>query len=157
VVMAGGYIGSAMIIRSIILGPTLGWLSDIILILFYFCLAQLVFVLYGLLYERVTRYDFLQEIREGNVAAGICFGFNLAAIGILLAIPLRSSFSLVLFGGWFIVGIAMMAFFRFVMDRIIIPMETLDSEIHQDRNWGIALLEGCFSIAAVVLLQRIFV
>jgi uncharacterized membrane protein YjfL (UPF0719 family) len=157
VVMAGGYIGSAMIIRSIILGPTLGWIIDIVLILFYFCLAQLVFVLYGLLYERVTRYDFLKEIQEGNVAAGISFGFNLAAIGILVAIPLRTSFSLVLFGGWLIVGISMMVFFRFIMDRMIIPMEKLDSEIHQDRNWGIALLEGCFSIAAVVLLQSIFI
>jgi len=49
-----------------------------------------------------------------------------------------------------------MAFFRFVVDRIIIPLEKLDEEIHKDQNWGVAFLEGCFAIAAVVVLQTIF-
>lgn len=57
---------------------------------------------------------------------------------------------------WFIIGSAVIAFFRFVMDRVIIPMEKLDEEIHTDQNWGIALLEGCFSIAAVITIQSIF-
>jgi len=39
---------------------------------------------------------------------------------------------------------------------MIIPLEKLDEEIHQDKNWGIACLEGCFSIVAVITLQGIF-
>ena len=31
----------------------------------------------------------------------------------------------------------------------------LDEEIHVDQNWGIALLEGCFAITAVIILQSI--
>ncbi len=46
-----------------------------------------------------------------------------------MSIPLRESYSLVFFAAWFVLGSAVMAFFRFVMDRIIIPQEKLDEEI----------------------------
>ncbi len=155
-IMAGSYIGSAMIIRSILIGESLGLLFDIVLTLFYFFMAQFTFYLYSLLYQTIIGYDFHKEVHDGNIAAGISFGMNLAAMGILLAIPLSQSFSLVLFFAWFIIGSAVMAFFRYVMDRIIIPLEKLDQEIHEDRNWGVAFLEGCFSITAIVILQQIF-
>ncbi len=157
VAMAGGYIGSAVIIRGIIIGESLGWLYDIGLTLFYFVLAQLFFYFSAFLHQIVTSYDFHKEIHENNVAAGISFGSTLAAVGILLSIPLRTSYSLIVFVAWFVLGSAVMAFFRFVMDRIIIPQEKLDEEIHLDQNWGIALLEGCFAIAAVIILQSIFI
>ncbi len=164
VVVAGSYIGSAMIIRSIIVGESpdwidhllLRWTYDIGLTVFYFIVAQFFFFLFSLLYQKITKYDFHKEIQEGNIAAGISLGFNLTAIGILLAIPLRVSSSLILFIAWFVVGSSVMAFFRFVMDRLIIPLEKLDEEIHQDRNWGVAFLEGCFSITSVIILQSIF-
>ena len=156
VAMAGGYLGSAAIIRSIIIGESLGWAFDIGLTLFYFVLAQLAFYLSAFLHQVVTKYDFHNEIHEKNVAAGISFGSSLVAVGILLSIPLQSSYSLIVFAAWFVIGSAVMAFFRFVMDRIIIPLEKLDEEIHQDQNWGIALLEGCFTLAAVMTLQSVF-
>ena len=156
VVVAGSYIGSAMIVRSIILGKSVGWKYDIILIILYFLLAQFAFFLYSVIYQIVTKYDYHQEIQDGNVAAGIALSFNLIAIGILLAIPLRTSFSIVYFIAWFVIGSAVMAFFRFILDRTIIPLEKLDEEIHQDQNWGVAFLEGCFSISAIIILQSIF-
>ncbi|MBU3916300.1 DUF350 domain-containing protein, partial [bacterium] len=125
-VVAGSYLGSAMIIRSIIIGESLGWLFEISLTLFYFLLAQLFFSLYSILYQKIATYDLHQEIKDGNVAAGISLACNLVAMGILLAIPIRASFSLVLFIAWFVLGSTIMVFFRFVMDRIIIPMEKLD-------------------------------
>lgn len=157
VAMAGGYLGSAVIIRGIIIGESLGWVFDIGLTLFYFILAQFAFYLSAYLHQIVTRYDFHKEIQENNVAAGISFGSTLIAVGILLSIPLRHSYSLLVFAAWFILGSAVMAFFRFVMDHVIIPQEKLDEEIHVDQNWGIALLEGCFAITAVIILQSIFV
>ncbi|NQU65586.1 MAG: DUF350 domain-containing protein, partial [SAR324 cluster bacterium] len=156
VVMAGGYLGSAFIIRAIIIGESLGWVYDIGLTLFYFVLAQIAFFLSAYLHQIVTRYDFRKEIKENNVAAGISFGSTLTAVGILLSIPLRNSYSLLVFAAWFVLGSTVMAFFRFVMDHVIIPQEKLDEEIHVDQNWGVALLEGCFAITAVITLQSIF-
>ena len=156
IAMAGSYVGSAMIIRSVIIGEPIGWLYEISLTLFYFILGQFSFYLFTLLYQKVTQYDFHQEIQEGNAAAGVSFAFNLVAIGILVSIPIRTSYSLVLFAAWFILGSTIMAMFRFVVDRIIIPLEKLDEEIHKDKNWGVAFLEGCFAIAAVIVLQTIF-
>jgi len=157
VAVAGSYVGSAAIIRSIIIGESISWFYDIALTLFYFFLAQLAFFLSALLHQAVTRYDFHQEIKDKNVAAGISFGAWLVAVGILLSIPLQNSYSLIVFAGWFILGSAVLVFFRFVMDRIIIPLEKLDEEIHKDKNWGIALLEGCFTLSAVMILQAIFI
>ncbi len=156
IAVAGSYMGSAMIIRSVIIGEPIGWIFEISLTIFYFLLGQLAFYLFSLLYQKVTQYDFHSEIQSGNAAAGISFAFNLIAIGMLLAIPIKTSYSLVLFAAWFVLGSTILALFRFILDRIIIPMEKLDQEIHQDKNWGVALLEGCFAIAAVVILQTIF-
>lgn len=156
VVFLGSYIGSAFIIRSIILGESLGWILDISLTLFFFLLAQVIFFIYSILYQKVIQYDLKQELKEGKVAAGISFGLNLTAIGILLSVPLQSSFSIILFLIWFFCGTATLAFFRFLMDKVLIPMEKLDEEIHIDNNWGIALLEGCFIIGAVICLRAIF-
>jgi uncharacterized membrane protein YjfL (UPF0719 family) len=156
VAVAGSYMGSAMIIRGIVIGESIGWIYEISLTLFYFFLAQFSFFLYSHLHQKITQYDFLQEIREGNVAAGVSFAFNLLAMGILLSIPIQESYSLVYYAVWFLLGASMIAFFRFVMDRMIIPMEKLDEEIHKDKNWGAAFLEGCFSVSAVIMLQAIF-
>ncbi len=153
---AGSFIGSAFLIRSVVAGESLGWVLDLSLTLGYFFLAQLGFVLFGYLYDKITRFDLLKELAEGNIAVGISLGMNLAALGGLLAIPLRLSYSLLLFSAWFIVGAAVLGFFRFVMDRVIIPTEKLDSEIHQDQNWGIALLEGSFALMALLFLQVLF-
>lgn len=156
ITVAGSYLGSAMIIRSVIIGEPLGWLFEVTLTIFYFLLGQIAFYLFSLLYKKVAQYDFCQEIISGNEAAGISFAFNLVAIGVLLAIPIRVSYSLALFLAWFVLGSTVMVLFRFIVDRIIIPLEKLDEEIHKDKNWGVAFLEGCFAIAAVVVLQAVF-
>jgi uncharacterized membrane protein YjfL (UPF0719 family) len=155
-VVAGTYLGSSIIIRSIIIGESIGWVLDIGLTFLYFILAQLTFYLYSLLYQIITKYDFHREIKGNNVAAGISLGCNLVAVGVLLSIPLQTSYSLFFYFTWFIIGNCLLAFFRFVMDFTIIPMEKLDEEIHKDQNWGIAMLEGCFSIAAVFIMQVLF-
>lgn len=155
--VAGSYLGSALIVRNIITGESLGWALDLSLTLFYYLVGQLAFFLFGLLYNKITEYDYLQEIKEGNPAAGVSFGMHLTALGLLVSIPIQVSFSLTLLGAWLLVGSTALALFRYIMDRIIIPSEQLDSEIHQDRNWGVALLEGSFAISAVVLLQVIFI
>ncbi len=156
VTVAGSYIGSALIIRSIIIGEPIGWAYEIALTIVYFLLGQIAFFVYSILYQKVTKYDFHGEIESGNAAAGISLAMNLIAIGALLAIPIRISYSLLSFAVWFVLGSAVLALFRFVVDRTIIPMEKLDEEIHKDKNWGVAFLEGCFAIAAVTVLQTVF-
>lgn len=156
VVIAGTYIGSGLIIRSIIMGESIGWILDIVLTILFFLLAQLTFYLYSLLYQFVTKYDLHHEIKENNTAAGISLGANFVAIGILLSIPLQISYSLIFYFTWFVVGSSLLVFFRLAMDYIIIPMEKLDEEIHKDQNWGIAILEGCFSITAIIIMQTLF-
>lgn len=156
VVEAAAYLGSAALIRAIVMGESLGWVFDLSLTLFYFCLGQAAFFVYAWIYQRLTRYDDLAEIASGNIAAGLTLGANLAAMGFLMSVPLKQSYSLVWFLAWFVVGNATLAAFRWVMDHLIISSEALDQEIHQDKNWGAAALEGGFSVAAVLILQNLF-
>jgi len=153
---AGSLVGSAAMIRAIVTGESLGWGLDIGLTLFYFVLGQLSFWVYALIYQKITAYDDLAEIQSGNVAAGITLGMNLGAMGFLMSVPLSQSYSLLWYLAWFVVGNATLLGFRFVMDVGLIPTQKLDQEIHQDQNWGIAFLEGGFSVVAVLILQNIF-
>ena len=155
-VVAGSYLGSAIFIRSIVLGDNSEWIFDLTITIAYFLLAQLAFFLFSVLYQKLTIYDLHSEIKNGNAAAGISFGFNLVAMGILLAEPLEQSYSIFLFLAWFFVGSSMLILMRFILNCIIIPSESLDREIHLDKNWGVALLEGCFSLVGVFLLTSIF-
>jgi len=155
-VVAGGYLGSAAMIRSVVVGETLGWALDLGLTVFYFALGQLGLWVYGWLYQRITGYDDLKEIAAGNPAAGINLGINLAAMGFLMALPLRQSYSLVWYLAWFLLGNATLLGFRFALTKLIIPSQGLDQEIERDRNWGIACLEGAFSVGAVLVLQNLF-
>ncbi|MGK0290311.1 MAG: uncharacterized membrane protein YjfL (UPF0719 family) [bacterium] len=155
-VTAGSYLGSALLIRGIIRGESdFVWYVDAGLTLFYFVLAQIMFFVFSVFYQKITDYDLHAEIESGNDAAGVSFGMGLVAMGILLAAPLKS-YSIPLFIGWFVLGSSVLAMTRFILDRIIIPSEKLDKEIHTDQNWGIALLEGGFTILAAVLLVNIF-
>ncbi|OGG97019.1 MAG: hypothetical protein A2508_07080 [Candidatus Lambdaproteobacteria bacterium RIFOXYD12_FULL_49_8] len=154
-VEVGSYLGSAAMIRAIILGESVGWAYDLGLTLFYFVLGQLSFVLYAFLYQKITSYDDLAEIKAGNAAAGITLGANLGAMGFLMAVPLSQSYSLVLFLAWFVIGNATLAGVRYALDHLVISSETLDHEIFVDKNWGAAALEGCFSVAAVLILTHL--
>ncbi|MDT8446111.1 MAG: DUF350 domain-containing protein [bacterium] len=156
VVEGASYLGSAALIRAIVMGESLGWAMDLGLTLFYFVLGQLAFWLYALLYQKLTSYDDLAEIAAGNAAAGLTLGANLAAMGFLMAMPLKQSYSLPWFVAWFVLGNATLAAFRWAMDRLVISSEKLDQEIYRDKNWGVAILEGAFSVSAVLILQNLF-
>jgi len=156
VVGVGSLIGSAAMIRAIITGESLGWGLDLGLTVFYFLVGQFSFWVYGLVYQKITSYDDLAQIKGANVAAGITLGANLGAMGFLMAVPLSQSYSLLWYLAWFVVANATLAGFRFVMDIAMIHSQKLDQEIEQDQNWGIACLEGGFSLVAVLILQNVF-
>ena len=53
-------------------GPPEVWWQDIVSTLIWFVMGQLAFVIFALVINTkvVTRFNFMKEIKEGNVAAG---------------------------------------------------------------------------------------
>ncbi len=156
-VQAGAYIGSAFMIQAATYGETSGSLiRDILVTLAYFAVSQVAFILFAMVYQKLSAYDLHDEIERDNAAAGLGFGITLAAVGMLLSSYIVSSSSILGLGLWFVICISLLAVCRFAIDRFILPGSPLDDEISKDRNWGAALIEGAAAIGLALILTTLF-
>jgi uncharacterized membrane protein YjfL (UPF0719 family) len=155
-VLFGSYLGSALIIRSAIYGESHGWMVDVSSTLLYFIFGQVGFLLFGFLYQFITRYDLHVEIEKDNVSAGVAFGLSLVAISILLSGFIYDYDSLPGFVLWFVMSLFMLVVSRYLVDKIMLPGSLLDEEISKDQNWGAALVEGAVAIGIALLMVPAF-
>ena len=155
-VLWGSYIGSALIVRAAVFGETTQWLTDIISTLLYFVIGQIGFVVFGWVYQKISRFDVHAEIEKDNISAGVAFGLSLTAISILLSGYLTSYSSLLGFALWFVIGLIVLLASRYIVDKFMLPGSLLDEEISNDQNWGAALLEGSVAIGIALLMVPAF-
>jgi len=152
----GSYIGSALIIRAALFGEDVGFLSGVVSTLIYFVIGQLGFVIFGWLYQWISRFDLHGEIEKDNISAGLAFGANLIAIAVLLSGFIIRYDSLLGFIAWFVLGLFFLIVSRYLVDKFLLPGALLDEEISRDRNWGAALIEGGVAIVLALLLVPAF-
>lgn len=152
----GSYLGIAFIIKAIVQGESEGIISDIVGTVVFFVAAQIFFVLFGMVYQKVTSYDIHREIENDNIAAGVSFGMSLAAIGLILSRSIEATNSLAALGVWFVNGLALIILSRFLVDKLILPGHKLDDEIQKDRNWGVALIEGGTALVIAFIINASF-
>ncbi|MDQ8184746.1 DUF350 domain-containing protein [Pelagicoccus sp. SDUM812002] len=156
-VQAGAYVGSAFIIQAATFGESSGSLvRDILVTLAYFFVSQLAFILFAMVYQKLSAYDLHNEIERDNAAAGVGFGITLSAVGILLSSYIVSSSSILGLALWFVICVFLLSVSRFAIDRVILPGSPLDEEISKDRNWGAALIEGAAAIGLALILTTLF-
>ena len=157
VVQGSAYIGSGLVIMAAVYGEGSGSpVVDVISTLVYFVAGQLAFILFGLVYSKVSRYDLHDEIEKDNVAAGVGFGMTLIAVGILMCGYLLKNSSLPGLLVWFVICCLLLFICRYLVDKLILPGTLLDEEISKDRNWGAALVEGISAISLSLILIAIF-
>jgi uncharacterized membrane protein YjfL (UPF0719 family) len=152
----GSYVGSALIIRAAIYGESVGFWSDVAATVFYFALGQFGFIIFGWIYQKISRFDLHAEIEKDNIAAGLAFGASLTAISILLSGYIIRYDSFIGFIFWFILSLFFLTVSRYIVDKLILPGSLLDEEISQDQNWGAALVEGGVAIILATLLVPAF-
>jgi len=153
IVEGSGYIASGMVIGASLSGETHGWGEDFASTGIFFLLGQFLLVVWGFIYQIITTYDDQKEVGRGNAAAGVNFGLNLIAMGLLLANPVSKSDSIVAFVLWFALGTLAMVLMRFLIDLVILRGQKLDKEIAEDSNWGAALIQGSISITFVQIIN----
>lgn len=142
-VQFGSYVASGCIIAGAIHGTGGGPLTALV----FFLLAQVLLIVFGLLYNVITPYDIHEEIEKDNVAAGVAFGGGLVALGIVLMRASSGSFiswgaNLRSFGIDAALIFVLLPLMRIFFDRIILPGARLDTEIEKDKNIGAAILEA---------------
>ncbi len=155
-VQFGSYVGTAFVINAIIAGESEGLIQDVIGTVIFFICGQLGFILFSFIYQKITAYDFHDEIEKDNVAAGVSFGATLIAIGIIMSHSIQLTNSLLSFLIWFVNGLTLIVISRIIVDKIILPKHKLDDEICKDNNWGVALIEGGSAIIIALLINASF-
>jgi len=167
-VLCGSYLASALILAGAFHGrvdpeffeevPTQLdlMLNEICIGLAFFGLGQLVLIAYGHIYQMIQPVNVHQAIGEdyelngvhhgGNAAAGVAFGGNLLALGVVLFGGVHGTFDawddkLLDFGLFAAIGCVLLPLWRVFVDRILLSGADLAKEIYEDRNLNAAYLE----------------
>jgi uncharacterized membrane protein YjfL (UPF0719 family) len=166
-VEAGHFIGAAFMIAACIQA------ENIALGIVFFGIGEVCLCLWSVAYECTTKYDDRAAIQGKNVAAGLNWGLNLVAMGLLLSRALYTSNSVIVFVVWFGCGTTVMLVVRKFIDYCVFPEIDLDSELSNldaagdkteeqealaettisSENWGMALIAGTMTISFVQCLN----
>jgi hypothetical protein len=89
---AGMYTGSGFIIAAVIQA------ENAVLSVIFFAVGEFFLVVYCFIYQKFTKFDDREAIEAKNVAAGLHWGLNLVALGLLLSRAIYLSNSIIVFG-----------------------------------------------------------
>ena len=139
----GAYIASGLVIAGALHGQGGG--PDSALAIFF--VGQVLLVVYGRLYRVVCRYDIHKQIESDNVAAGVAFGLNLVAMGVILMKAVGGEFKgwdthLPQIGIYAGLGMVFLLLARVLVDYLLLPGVRIRDEIVDDRNTNAAWVEG---------------
>jgi uncharacterized membrane protein YjfL (UPF0719 family) len=152
-VQAGSYLASGFLVAGAIHGEGGG----IGTVLAFYLLGQFSLLLLVIIYNLITPYDVHDELAKDNFAAGISLSGAMIALGLIVMKAIDGDFvswsdhmgtyAWTISGALFLFPILRLGF-----DKIIIPGVSLNREISEDRNAGLAFLEGglYISVAAVI-------
>lgn len=150
IVRAAGNVATALQ-----LGSALGHDSPLWQRLIWVIIGQLALVLLSLLYQRLTPYDDVAEVRRKNVAAA------LPMAGILLSAGLVVQAALVGEGGdWgsdllslgidLVVSAVLVFVLRWAGDKLLLPGSSFHDEIARDMNAGAGFIEATTYVSAAL-------
>lgn len=150
IVKSGAYLGSAVVIRATLTGDNTntGFGTAVLTSAAYFAVGQVLLLLSVVLIQCMTPYDDQKEIESGNTAAGVKLFGTLTSVGVLISHPILTSDSVAAFFTCYGVGMVLLTLLRFFLDKLIIPgNRSVDIEISEDQNWGVAAIEAAIVLA----------
>lgn len=123
----------------------------------FFGMGQAALIGFAALYEAVTPFKMVEEIRQGNAAAGLMLGGTLITLGIILSFAISGPFT-----GWregiigFVisaaVGIALLIPFQLLIDKVFLPNTTLQIEVERDKNIAACAVTVCLQVALAIMI-----
>ncbi len=156
-----GAISAGMSIASgfIIFGSVQGKGGSIWTVIVFWVIGQIILILAGLIYNRITPYNIHDEIEKDNVAAGVSFAGALVAIGVIVGLAAESDFeswatNLPDYLGYAALGLVLLPLIRLLTDKILLPTVNLTDEIARQEkpNVGAAYIEAFSYIAAAFII-----
>jgi uncharacterized membrane protein YjfL (UPF0719 family) len=156
VVSAGISVASGFIIYGAVSGEG----GSIWTVLVFWALGQVLLILAGLVYERITPYNIHEQIEKDNVAAGVSFAGALVSIGIIIGLAGEGDFTawsvdLPVYLGFAVLGLILLPIIRLLTDKVLLPTVKLADEIaaQEKPNVGAAYIEAFSYIAAAFIIS----
>jgi putative membrane protein len=114
-------------------------------------------VVMSLIYQRVTPYDDLAQIRDNNIAAALPLAGVLLAVGIVVEAAIGGEVvnwgeDLASVGIYLAVSLVLLLVLRVLADLFLLPGASLSKEVAEDRNTGAGLVEGTSFVVGALLL-----
>ncbi len=114
-------------------------------------------VIFSIFYQLITKYDIHAEIEKDNAAAGVAFGGNMIALGILLLKATAHHFesfrnSLTEYVSLTVIGFVVLFLMRELVDHALLPQNSIAHEIAVDKNLGAAWIEGVVAIGMATII-----
>ena len=156
VVSAGISVASGFIIYGAVSGEG----GSIWTVLVFWALGQVLLILAGLVYERITPYNIHEQIEKDNVAAGVSFAGALVSIGVIIGLAGEGDFTawsidLPVYIGFAVLGLILLPIIRLLTDKVLLPTVKLSDEIaaQEKPNVGAAYIEAFSYIAAAFIIS----
>jgi uncharacterized membrane protein YjfL (UPF0719 family) len=151
---AGVYVASGTVIGAAVSGgDNMEVWEQFVSTFFWFFVVQVALVVFGWVFNRVTKYDQHKQVREDNASAGLNFAMHMVAEGVLVSKVVLVSQSVLAFVVWMVLGTVLIFVCRFIVDKVILVGESLDKEIETDKNWGAALVSGTVAVVVAMMLN----
>jgi uncharacterized membrane protein YjfL (UPF0719 family) len=152
----GAYLATGIIAAGAVSGQGGGVVTSIV----FFVLGQLSLFIFSIIYEKFSSYTIHDALLSKNTASGIAFGGNLVALSIIIMNATAGDFThwqkdILLFASANITAFLFLTVIRLVMDRLVVPGDSLRREIKEDKNIGAGLLEAIIAISFAVILTTL--
>ena len=157
IVEACMYIATGFVINGSLSGLSNTLMESVLSTIVFFILGQFALLVFGYLYEVITPFNVRDEIKNGNLAAGLGLGGILVALGIILRSSIEGPFTgwsndIINFGMYASYGIIMLLVFRVVIDKMLLPTTKLSVEIVEDKNVAALLVAESAIIAVAIII-----
>ena len=152
----GVYIATGLIAGASLHGEGGGALTAIV----FFILGQIVLIIFSKIYDWATPFHLQEEVKSGNLAAGVAFGGSVAALGLIVAKSVYGDFiswsaNLITFAEIAITGIVILQIVRFFMDKLILTGHDINKEISVDKNVAAGFVEMSVALSFAIVLTAL--
>jgi uncharacterized membrane protein YjfL (UPF0719 family) len=152
----GVYIATGLIAGASLHGEGGSALTAIV----FFILGQIVLIIFSKIYDWTTPFHLQDEVKNGNLAAGVAFGGNVAALGVIVARSVYGDFiswtaNLIIFAEVAVTGIVILQIVRVFMDKLILTGHDINKEISEDKNVAAGFVEMSVALSFALVLAAL--
>ncbi|MBI1355450.1 MAG: DUF350 domain-containing protein [Acidobacteria bacterium] len=149
----GIFVATGLIAYGSFHGEGGGWYTA----LGFFGMGQAALIAFAAIYEWATPFRMVEQIRQGNAAAGLMLGGTLVTLGVILCFAIAGPFTgwregIIGFAVSAGVGIALLIPFQILIDKIFLPNTTLKIEVERDRNVAASAVTVCLQVALAIMI-----